>query len=467
MNNISKDNYDLIVIGSGPAGQKGAIAASKAGKRVAVIDRKAMIGGVSLHRGTIPSKTLREVIMYLSGIRQRSFYGKDYSVKENISSEDLDTRIKIVEQREMAVINDQLKRNDIQMFYGMAKFIDKHTVEIDSDEGILKLKGKHFLVACGTRPADNPKIPFDGKRIINVDQILNLEVMPRKMIIVGAGVVGLEYASMFSVMDVEVTLIEQRPEVLPFVDKEIIDRLTYHLRNQNTIFRLDETLKNVTKDVHGMVVAELESGKTIKAEILVYAVGRQANSDLLNLDVLGIEMDKRGKIDVNKSFQTKVSHIYAAGDVIGFPALAASSMEQGRMAACKMFGASANYRPELLPYGIYTIPEISMIGKTEQELTMAKVPYESGLARFSELARGGIMGLEIGMLKLLFDPKTHQLLGVHIIGETATELIHIGQTVISFGGTLEYFRDTVFNYPTLAEAYKVAALDGLNKLQDK
>jgi NAD(P) transhydrogenase len=465
MNNSDKEYYDLIVIGSGPAGQKGAIAASKSGKKVAVIDRKSMIGGVSLHRGTIPSKTLREVIMYLSGIRQRSFYGQDYSVKENISGEDLEARIKIVEQREMAVINDQLKRNGIHVFYGMAKFIDQHTVEVDSDDGVLKLKGQNFLIACGTRPAENTKIPFDGEKIINVDQILNLKVMPRKMIVVGAGVVGLEYASMFSEIVVEVTLIEQRPEVLPFVDKEIIDRLAFHLRNQNTIFRLDETLKSVTKDANGMVIAKLESGKTVKAETFVYAVGRQANSDLLNLDILDIKMDERGRIDVNASFQTKLPHIYAAGDVIGFPALAASSMEQGRMAACKMFGAPANYRPELLPYGIYTIPEISMIGKTEQELTMAKIPYETGLARFVELARGGIMGLEIGMLKLLFDPTTYKLLGVHIIGETATELIHIGQAVISFGGTLEYFRDTVFNYPTLAEAYKVAALDGLNKLQ--
>ncbi|MCF8361435.1 MAG: Si-specific NAD(P)(+) transhydrogenase [Prolixibacteraceae bacterium] len=464
MRDVSKNNFDLIVIGSGPAGQKGAIAASKMGKKVAVIDRKAMIGGVSLHRGTIPSKTLREVIIYLSGIRQRSFYGKDYSIKEKISGEDLEARIQIVEQREMAVINDQLKRNGIQLFYGMARFIDKNTVEIEEDDGILQLEADQFLIACGTRPADNPNIPFDGKKIINVDQILNLKVMPRRMIIIGAGVIGLEYASMFSAMDVEVTLIEQRPEILTFVDDEIIDRLSYHLRNQNTTFRLNETLKNVKKDADGIVVAELESGKTIKAETFVYAVGRQANSDMLNLGALGIDVDERGRINVNDQFQTKLPHIYAAGDVIGFPALAASSMEQGRLAACNMFGAPKNYKPELLPYGIYTIPEISMIGKTEQELTDAKIPYETGISRFVELARGGIMGLEIGMLKLLFDPKTLKLHGVHIIGETATELIHIGQSVISFGGTIEYFRDTVFNYPTLAEAYKVAALDGLNKL---
>ncbi|MGF7141487.1 Si-specific NAD(P)(+) transhydrogenase [Roseimarinus sediminis] len=464
MSDLSKDNFDLIVIGSGPAGQKGAIAASKLGKKVAVIDQKYMIGGVSLHRGTIPSKTLREVIVYLSGIRQRSFYGKDYSIKENISGEDLDARIKIVEKREMAVVNDQLKRNGIQLFYGMARFIDQYTVEVDADDGDFQLKADHFLIACGTRPADNPKIHFDGEKIINVDQILNLKVMPSRMIIIGAGVIGLEYASMFSAMDVEVTLIEQRPEMLTFVDDEIIDRLSYHLRNQNTIFRLNETLKNVTKNAAGTVVAELESGKTVKAETFVYAVGRQANSDLLNLDALGLDVDERGRIGVNDQFQTKLSHIYAAGDVIGFPALAATSMEQGRMAACNMFGVPKSYKPELLPYGIYTIPEISMIGKTEKELTAAKIPYEIGISRFVELARGAIMGLEIGMLKLLFDPKTLKLHGVHIIGETATELIHIGQAVISFGGTIEYFRDTVFNYPTLAEAYKVAALDGLNKL---
>ncbi|MDA3930293.1 MAG: Si-specific NAD(P)(+) transhydrogenase [Prolixibacteraceae bacterium] len=460
---MKSEIYDLVVIGSGPAGQKGAIAASKNGAKVAIIDKRTMIGGVSLHRGTIPSKTLREVIIYLSGIRQRSFYGEDYAVKHDISSDDLATRIQQVENREMAVIYDQLYRNGIQLFYGMAKFVDRNTVDVETPNGLERISGKNFIIACGTRPALNESIPFDDETIINVDQILNLKKLPKTMVIVGAGVIGLEYASMFSAMDVEVTLIDQNEDLLPFVDREIVDRLTFHLRNQNTTFRLSERIAKVEKR-NSLVEVELESGKIIKAETFLYAVGRQANSDQLNLNEIGLETDERGRINVNQDFQTIIPNIYAAGDVVGFPALAATSMEQGRLAACRIFNAPAKYEPTLLPYGIYSIPEISMIGKTEQELTAERIPYEVGTVKFVELARGGIMGLEDGMLKILFDPKSHLILGVHIIGETATELIHIGQAVISFGGTIEYFRDTVFNYPTLAEAYKVAALDGLNKL---
>lgn len=456
--------YDLIVIGSGPAGQKGAIAAAKSGKKVVVIDKKTMVGGVSLHRGTIPSKTLREAIIYLSGIRQRSFYGDNYKLKQKISSDDLALRVQMVEEREMAVIYDQLYRNGIQLIYGMARFVDKHTIEVDTTDGIERIFGNNILIACGTRPAPNDDIPFDGEQIIDVDQILNLKQMPGRMIIVGAGVIGLEYGSMFSAMGVEVTLIDASQSILPFVDAEIIDELMVHLENQGTNFRLSEKVSKVEKNKNGTVDVELESGLTIETDVFLYAVGRQANSDSLNLAVLDIEADERGRIDVNLDFQTKLSHIYAAGDVVGFPALAASSMEQGRLASCRMFGAPAEYKPQLLPYGIYTIPEISMVGKTEMELSAENVPFVIGKSKFVELARGGIMGLETGMLKVLFDPDSHQLLGVHIIGETATELIHIGQAVINFGGTVEYFRDTVFNYPTLAEAYKVAALDGLNRL---
>ena len=458
------EHFDLIVIGSGPAGQKGAIAAAKAGKKVAVIDRLSMVGGVSLHRGTIPSKTLREVIIYLSGIRQRAFYGEDYAVKHEISTSDLAYRVQQVEMREMGVIYDQLYRNGIHLHYGLARFVDEHTVEIETDDGTLKLHADHFLIACGTRPADNPSVPFDGETILNADQILNLQRMPREMIIVGAGVIGLEYGSMFSAMGVKVTLIDQNSSVLPFVDDEIMELLTGHLQSHGTNFRLSETVEKVFKNTDGLVEVHLSGGLVVKADSFLYAVGRQANSDTLNLNVLKIKTDNRGRIEVNDNFQTEVPHIYAAGDVVGFPALAATSMEQGRLAACRMFGAPANYQPEQLPYGIYAIPEISMIGKTEQELLEQNIPYAIGKSKFVDLARGGIMGVETGMLKILFDPESHKLLGVHIIGETATELIHIGQAVISFGGTVEYFRDTVFNYPTLAEAYKVAALDGLNRL---
>lgn len=464
MKSKNKKRYDLIVIGSGPAGQKAAIAAAKLGKSVAIIDRKAMIGGVTLHGGTIPSKTLREAILYLSGIQQRAFYGKDYAVKKRISREDLEARVQWVEEREMEVIRDQLSRNDVEMYFGSAYFVDEHTVSVDMDEEKEELQGEYILIACGTRPARNPDIPFDGETIIDVDQIFRLPEMPDEMIVVGAGVIGLEYASMFATMDVEVTVIEMKSSMLDFVDQEIIERLTYHLRDLNVVFRLGETVETIEKDEQNRVIATLESGKKVKAKTLLYAIGRQTNADSLKLDAIGLKTEKRGQISVNDRFQTEIPHIYAAGDVIGFPALAATSMEQGRLASCYMFDQPSENSPERLPYGIYTIPEISMIGKTEEELTEMKIPYEFGAARFDELARGGILGLEIGYLKILFDPESLKLLGVHIIGEAATELIHIGQAVLSLGGTIEYFRDTVFNYPTLAEAYKVAALDGLNKL---
>lgn len=463
MKQTNIQSFDLIVIGSGPAGQKGAIAAAKTGKKVAVIDRISMVGGVSLHRGTIPSKTLREVIIYLSGIRQRSFYGEDYAVKQDISINDLAIRVQQVELREMAVIYDQLYRNGIQLIYGMARFINQYTVEVENQDGKQLLEGKHFLIACGTRPAEHAEIPFDGESILNADQILDLPRLPNEMIIVGAGVIGLEYGSMFSAMGVKVTFIDRGSEVLPFIDREIMELLLAHLEKRGATFRMSQTVGKVEKQGNKVKVV-LNHGEELYADTLLHAIGRQANSDTLNLEVLKIETDHNGRIAVNDDFQTVVPHIYAAGDVVGFPALAATSMEQGRLAACRMFGAQASYQPGLLPYGIYAIPEISMIGKTEHELQAENIPYEYGKSNFVELARGGIMGVDTGMLKLLFHPETHKVLGVHIIGESATELIHIGQAVMAFDGTVEYFRDTVFNYPTLAEAYKVAALDGLNRL---
>jgi NAD(P) transhydrogenase len=459
--------YDLIVIGSGPAGQKAAIAAAKSGHSVAIIDRKTMLGGVALHGGTIPSKTLREAIIQFSGLKERAFYGDyyTYTAKGKISQEDLKTRVRNVEEHEMRVIHDQLKRNRIEMYFGTAYFENEHRVAVVSDDMEKKsLEGEKILIACGTRPARHPGIPFDGETIIDVDQILDLKEIPDEMIVVGAGIIGLEYASMFAALGVEVTIIERNSAILGFVDQEIIERLIYHLRNLNMTFRLGETVRGIAKDEKNRVVASLESGKKIKAQTLLYAVGRQTNADSLNLEAIGLETHKHGRIRVNGNYQTDVAHIYAAGDVIGFPALASASMDQGRLASCHMFaGPGTSCALTLLPYGIYTIPEISMIGKTEQELTEMKIPYEFGAARFDELAKGGIMGVNIGYLKILFDPESLKLLGVHIVGETATELIHIGQAVLSLGATIEYFRDTVFNYPTLAEAYKVAALDGLNK----
>jgi NAD(P) transhydrogenase len=456
--------YDLAVIGSGPAGQKGAIAAAKLGKRVAIVDRKEMVGGVCIHTGTIPSKTLREGILYLSGFRERSFYGRDYSVKDEISISDLSFRVQTVLAREVEIIRAQLKRNHVDLVPGTARFLDPRTLEIQAVAGTSRLNVGHVLIACGTRPAHDAAVPLDGRRVIDSDQLMNVERFPRELIVVGAGVIGLEYASMITALNVKVTIIEQKPSILDFVDREIVEDLDYFMRQRGAIFRLGEKLLSVEIDEKDRVVANLDSGKRVHGDALLYTVGRQTNADLLNLEAAGLTADDRGRLAVNEFFQTSVPHIYAAGDVIGFPALASTSMEQGRLASCHMFGAYCHSRREAIPYGIYTIPEISMVGKTEEELTAAKIPYEVGRSKFEELAKGQMLGVEVGMLKILFDPKTLKLLGVHAIGESAAEIVHIGQAVLALGGTIEYFRDTVFNYPTFAEAYKVAGLDGLNRL---
>jgi NAD(P) transhydrogenase len=456
--------YDLVVIGSGPAGQKGAIAAAKLGKRVAVIDRPLMIGGVSLHTGTIPSKTAREAALYLSGFRQRAFYGQDYTLKEKIAVFDISVQVRKVVEREGEVVRAQFRRNGIAILPGIARFSDPHTLTVESEDHPRVVWGDYVLIACGTRPARSPDIPFDGRHIVDADQLEQIEEIPRRPIVVGAGVIGLEFASIHAALGSEVTVIDERPTLLDFVDREIVAMLFTALRREGVTFRLGEKVVSVALDDQDRVAARLESGKQLHGDALLYAVGRQGNADRLSLEAAGLTVDARGRISVNEQFQTAVPHIYAAGDVIGFPALAATSMEQGRLAARHMFGAAAVSAPELLPYGIYTIPEISMVGQTEEQLTAARVPYEVGVSSYEEVARGQIVGDATGLLKLLFDPESLRLLGVHVIGENAAELIHIGQAVLALGGSVDYFRDTVFNYPTLAEAYKVAALNGLNKL---
>ena len=459
-----ENSYDLVVIGSGPAGQKGAICAAKLRKKVAIVDRGARLGGVSLHTGTIPSKTLREAILYLSGFRQRSFYGSDYVLQEIISMPDLSRRVTKVREHELEVVRNQLRRNGVTVLEGSARFTGPNALSVESNEGSRTIKAENVLIACGTRPARHPDIPCDGKCIFDSDQLIALDVeMPRSAIVVGAGVIGLEYASMLTALNIKATVIDQRPTLLDFVDREIIDALTYHMRVRKTIFRLGEQVKSVSVDA-GRVVARLESDKTLSADALFYTVGRQANTDQLDLPAAGLKADARGRVAVDHQFRTAVSHIFAAGDAIGFPALASTSMEQGRRAALAMFGRSRDAQELPLPYGIYTIPEISMVGRTEQELTAGKVRYEVGIARYEELAKSQILGDHSGLLKLVFDPDSLKLLGVHCIGERAAEIVHIGQAVMAFGGTIEYFRDAVFNYPTMAEAFKVAALDGLNKL---
>lgn len=459
----NEHRFDMVVIGSGPAGQKGAIAAAKIGKRVAIIDRREKLGGVSLHTGTIPSKTLREAVLYLTGYRQRAFYGRDFKLKEEISVADLAERVNTVIARESAVIREQLGRNGVTLIDGTAHFTGSHTLEVEGGQKTRTVEADHVLIACGTRAARPAEIPF-GDEVMDADQLGQATRIPRDFIVVGAGVIGLEYASMLAALGIKVTVIDQRPAILDFVDHEIVEALSYHLRRQDAVFRLGEKVTTIGVNERGRVQVELESGKRLRAEGLLYAAGRQANTDLLDLAAAGLEVDERGRIAVNEHFQSAVAHIYAAGDCIGFPSLAATSMEQGRLAACHMFGQSAASRPSLLPYGIYTVPEISMVGRTEQELTSAGIPYETGVARYEEIAKGQIVGDQTGMLKILFHPETLKVLGVHAIGEYATEIIHIGQTLLALDGTIEFFRDSVFNYPTFAEAYKVAALNGLNKL---
>ena len=455
--------YDLIVIGSGPAGQKGAIAAAKLNKRVAIIERRNCdIGGACLHSGTIPSKTMREAILHLTGYRQREVYADQFRHKRSIRMEDLSLKLNQVTDRELEVIQDQLERNGVEVFAGEARFVSPHEVEVETSNGHIVLTGDKILLACGTKPSRPDHIPFDGQYIFDTDEFLHLKTIPRSMIVVGAGVIGIEYAIMFAALGVDVTVVDGRERLLDFCDREIVDTLLYHARALGMTFRLGEEVTKMKKLSKNGVIVELKSGKRLIAATALFSAGRVGDTESLNLAAAGLEPDSRGRISCDKNHRTDVEHIYGVGDIVGFPALASTSMEQGRRAACHAFGQEF-IAFHHMPYGLFTIPEISMIGKSEQELTADRVPYEVGIARFSEIARGQIVGDQTGMLKLLFHRETLELLGVHCIGDSATEIVHIGQTVMALGGTIEYLRDAVFNYPTMAECYKVAALDGLNK----
>jgi NAD(P) transhydrogenase len=457
-------SYDLIVIGSGPAGQRAAIFAAKMGKRVALVESREVVGGACINTGTIPSKTMREAVLHLSGYNYKSIYGMNYRVKERITMADLAFRVQHVIKTEVDVTEAQLSRNNIEMLVGVASFEDPTHVKVTNSRGATIYETTSTLIATGTKPATSPKVPINGTTVVNSDLVLNLKELPRTMIIVGGGVIGVEYCCMFAALGVRVTLIERRPRLLEFADQEIVEALSYHLRDARVTMRLNEEVESV-EDNGGTVVANLESKKKLSGDALLYAVGRQGNVDELNLAAVGVEADKRGRIPVDKDFRTKVPNIFAAGDVIGFPSLASVSMEQGRIAAARAFGDTHIVsNPSFYPYGIYTIPEISFIGKTEEQLTEEDVPYEVGVAYYREIARGQIRGDTTGRLKLIFHRITHAILGVHIIGEGASELLHIGQAVMALGGKLDYFVDTVFNYPTLAECYKVAAFNGLNRV---
>jgi NAD(P) transhydrogenase len=456
--------YDLVVIGSGPGGQRAAIQAAKAGKRAAVVEKLTMVGGVCINTGTIPSKTMREAVLHLSGFYNQAFYGSNYHVKENITMNDLNFRVTRVIENEAAVLQDQLKRNGVDLYHGVGSFVDPHNIRVANTTGFHELQADHVVIAVGTKPASNPLVPINGRNIVNSDQVLNMASVPKTLIIVGGGVIGVEYACMFSTLGVRVIIVEKRPRLLEFADAEMVEALSYGMRDRRATMRLNEEVESVEELPDGKVAANLVSKKRIVSDALLYAVGRQGNIDKLNLAAAGVEADDRGRIKVDADFRTSQPHIFAVGDVIGFPSLASVSMEQGRLAAAKAFGLHVESDPAGYPYGIYTIPQISFIGKTEEQLTEEDVPYEVGVAYYREIARGQISGHTEGRLKLLFHRETLDLLGVHIFGEDAAELLHIGQAVLLLKGKITYFVHTVFNYPTLAECYKVAAFNGLNRL---
>ncbi|MEI3853669.1 MULTISPECIES: Si-specific NAD(P)(+) transhydrogenase [Ensifer] len=458
--------FDLIVVGSGPAGRRGAIQAAKLGKKVLVIEQGKRVGGVSVHTGTIPSKTLRETALNLSGWRERGFYGRAYRVKQEISADDLRQRLIITLNHEVEVLEHQFARNRVQQMRGKASFVDPTTLEVVKDDGeTLLVSGTSIMLAVGTKPFRPDYMPFDGKTVLDSDELLDIAELPRSIVVIGAGVVGIEYATIFSALDTHVTVIDPKTTMLDFIDKEIVEDFTYQLRDRNMKLHLGQKADKVERLDDGKVLLTLDNGRKIVTDMVLFAAGRMGATDTLNLPAAGLEADSRGRLKVNpETFQTSVPNIYAAGDVVGFPSLASTSMEQGRIAARVAVGAIAMEPQKYFPYGIYAVPEISTCGLSEEEVKERGIPYECGIARFRETSRGHIMGLESGLLKMIFSMKTRRLLGVHIIGEGATELVHIGQAVLNLKGTVEYFVENTFNYPTLAEAYKIAGLDAWNRM---
>jgi len=462
-------HYDCAVVGSGPAGQRAAIQAAKLGKSVCVIEKSPFVGGVMVNTGTIPSKALREAVMHLTGSQNRGLYGRNNKLKRDITIADLAAVSQNVIRNEWNVIQDAFDRNNVELIWGQARFEGPNLLVIEREGDNEMITADTFVLGVGTRPARPEAIPFDNQFIFCSDGLLKLESIPKSMIVVGGGVIGTEYACTMAALGVRVTLIEGRNQVLGFLDAEIAESLQYHMRKTGVTLRLNEKVDKITtvtseRDGRTLVQATLESGKNLNAETLLFAVGRQGICGELGLDNVGVSFDDRERLKVNENYQTNVEHIYAVGDVIGFPALASTSMEQGRIAVCHAYDQPFHSMPELFPFGVFTIPEISMVGKTEQQLTQEGIPYEAGIARYSEVARGQLLGDDIGMLKLLIHQQTRKIVGVHCLGTGATELVHIGQAVMALEGTVDYFLHNVFNYPTLAEAYKIAALNGSNKL---
>ena len=460
------DSYDFIVIGSGPAGRRAAVQAAKLRHSVLVIEGRTQVGGVSVHTGTIPSKTLRETALNLSGWRERGFYGRGYRVKQDIDGEDLGIRLAKTLEHEVEVLEHQFQRNMVRTIPGTARFLDPHRLAICGSDGSETIVvGERILIAVGTEPCRPESIPFDDRHVLDSDALIRAPRVPRSLTVIGAGVIGIEYATIFSALDVPVTLIEPRNSFLDFVDREIIAEFTHILRDRGVTIHLGSPVERIELEGGEWAVTTLENGRRFKTDMLLYAAGRIGATSGLRLEMCGLSCDPRGRIEVDPATcQTAVPHIYAAGDVIGFPSLASTSMEQGRIAACHAFGLPIPPSPQSFPYGIYAVPEISTVGLNEEDAKAYGIAYECGIARFRETSRGHIMGLDSGMMKMLFSLETRRLLGVHIIGEGATELIHIGQAVLNLKGTLDYFIETTFNYPTLAEAYKIAALDAWNRM---
>jgi len=458
--------YDLVVIGSGPAGKRAAVQAAKLGKSVLVVEGRKRVGGVSVHTGTIPSKTLRETVLNLSGWRERGFYGRSYRVKKEIDRSDLGSRLTKTLEHEVDVLEHQLQRNGVRTMSGFARFVDPHRLAVTApDESETIVSGERIVIAVGTVPYRPENVDFNDADIMDSDEVVDTPRIPRSLTVVGAGVIGIEYATIFSALDVAVTVVEPRPTFLDFIDREIIDEFMHQLRDRGVTFRLGSPVVSVAKEAEHRVLTTTADGRTVRTEMLLYCAGRMGATADLGLINCGLTTDNRGRLAVNpETFQTDVPHIYAAGDVIGFPSLASTSMEQGRIAACHAFELPMPPAPKYFPYGIYAVPEISTVGMTEQEVRDKGINYECGIARFRETSRGHIMGLDQGLMKMIFSLKTRRLLGVHIIGEGATELIHIGQAVLNLKGTIDYFIENTFNYPTLAEAYKIAALDAWNRM---
>ena len=425
------------------------------------------VGGVSVHTGTIPSKTLRETALNLSGWRERGFYGRSYRVKKQIGSDDLGIRLTKTLEYEVDVLEHHFLRTGVATMAGFARVLDPHRLVVtQADETEILVTGERILIAVGTVPFRPDFVDFSDPDVMDSDEVVKLHRLPRSMTVIGAGVIGIEYATIFSALDVAVTIVEPRESFLDFVDREIIEEFIHELRDRGVTFRMGAKVTKVSRPKEGgAVVTEMADGRAIRSEMVLYAAGRSGAVADLGLDKCGLETDGRGRLTVDPdTFQTAVPHIYAAGDIIGFPSLASTSMEQGRIAACHAFGLPLPPAPKYFPYGIYAVPEISTVGLSEEEVRAKGIPYETGIARMRETSRGHIMGLDKGMMKMIFGIGDRRLLGVHIIGEGATELIHIGQAVLNLEGTIDYFIENTFNYPTLAEAYKIAALNAWNRM---